>query len=294
MITVNGKHKVNAELAKELLDTWDNSLNRQVISSKVDKYATDMLTGAWHYNGDSIRVTTSGKLVDGQHRLMAIMVNDTPQDLYFILDLEEEVAEGVAIFEVIDQATRKPYEVLKVAHKEVLYPQQVVNLMKKLSLFNDCNILAPQPRLGNKDVLEFAEHHQPLKRLDDAVERGLLLSKRGDTILDKNDSALLAITLGTCDKGNEFLETLASLTVFEGTVYNKGHEVELTDPIANLSKVLKAMKLSKLKGANEFKAKMKQIFKAYDLYLNDEKVAEGYVYGGKDIVYPTDYQFYTL
>lgn len=50
-----------------------NISNRPVRKQRVDMYADDMLNGRWASNGESIVVTESGKLVNGQHRLLAIL-----------------------------------------------------------------------------------------------------------------------------------------------------------------------------------------------------------------------------
>lgn len=48
--------------------------NRRLIESVVDKYANDMLSGSWHENHfQGIAFTREGKLLDGQHRLAAIV-----------------------------------------------------------------------------------------------------------------------------------------------------------------------------------------------------------------------------
>jgi hypothetical protein len=48
-----------------------NTINRG-ISGSVDKYARDMRAGRWYLNGQTIKLTTSGRLLDGQHRLEAV------------------------------------------------------------------------------------------------------------------------------------------------------------------------------------------------------------------------------
>ncbi len=50
-----------------------NSHNRTMREGKVAAYARDMAAGAWVFNGDSIRFAPDGTLLDGQHRLAAIM-----------------------------------------------------------------------------------------------------------------------------------------------------------------------------------------------------------------------------
>lgn len=58
------------EIAEDLLD--QNINNRKFKERYVEEYVQALLIGDWQFNGDPIRVATSGRLLDGQHRLMAI------------------------------------------------------------------------------------------------------------------------------------------------------------------------------------------------------------------------------
>lgn len=61
---------VTPERAEQLLAL--NTINRGISGSVVDKYARDMRDGRWRLNGQTIKLTTSGQLLDGQHRLEAV------------------------------------------------------------------------------------------------------------------------------------------------------------------------------------------------------------------------------
>jgi hypothetical protein len=61
---------VTPERAEQLLAL--NTINRGISGSVVDKYARDMRAGRWRLNGQTIKLTTSGQLLDGQHRLEAV------------------------------------------------------------------------------------------------------------------------------------------------------------------------------------------------------------------------------
>ncbi len=50
-----------------------NTLNRSVTDRLVERLAADMLAGNWRLNGEPIIFTTDGQLLDGQHRLWAIV-----------------------------------------------------------------------------------------------------------------------------------------------------------------------------------------------------------------------------
>lgn len=61
---------VTPERAERLLAL--NTINRGISGGVVDKYARDMRAGRWRLNGQTIKLTTSGQLLDGQHRLEAV------------------------------------------------------------------------------------------------------------------------------------------------------------------------------------------------------------------------------
>lgn len=62
---------ITPQYAKYLLD--HNRNNRKIRASMVSRYAAMMLAGRWVENGDVIRISDTGQLLDGQHRLMAVV-----------------------------------------------------------------------------------------------------------------------------------------------------------------------------------------------------------------------------
>lgn len=86
---------ITPERAEALLG--GNKLNRRVSGSVIGKYARDMAAGRWHLNGQTIKLSKSGKLLDGQHRLeaakkakrsfQAIVVEGLSEDSFSTLDI---------------------------------------------------------------------------------------------------------------------------------------------------------------------------------------------------------------
>jgi len=66
-----GIETVTPEHAKQLLGK--NISNRPLRSKHVDSIARDMAAGAWMLNNDAICVATDGTLLNGQHRLSAVV-----------------------------------------------------------------------------------------------------------------------------------------------------------------------------------------------------------------------------
>lgn len=63
--------EVTPELAKKWLGS--NTLNRSVRERQVNSFAGAIDRGEWMLNGDAIRFDINGRLLDGQHRLLALI-----------------------------------------------------------------------------------------------------------------------------------------------------------------------------------------------------------------------------
>jgi len=62
---------VTPDVAKRWLK--GNTVNRNVRVAKVNQYASDMLAGRWTHSESMICFTSDGKMVNGQHRLLAVI-----------------------------------------------------------------------------------------------------------------------------------------------------------------------------------------------------------------------------
>lgn len=80
------------EVTPDLAHEWlgHNEGNRNVRSHQVNAYARDMREGRWQFNGDSIRIAADGTLLDGQHRLLAVIKAGIPIQAVVISGLPRE------------------------------------------------------------------------------------------------------------------------------------------------------------------------------------------------------------
>ena len=62
-------------VTRDIAQRWlnRNTRNRKVNQRKLRKYVRDMAAGNWHFTGDSMKFAPDGTLLDGQHRLLAIV-----------------------------------------------------------------------------------------------------------------------------------------------------------------------------------------------------------------------------
>jgi hypothetical protein len=74
-----------------------NSKNRHVMRSKVEMWSRAMAAGNWILNGESIKVAGSGILLDGQHRLLAVLDSGSTIETVVVRGLPEPTQETVDI-----------------------------------------------------------------------------------------------------------------------------------------------------------------------------------------------------
>lgn len=98
--------KVTPALAEEWLGK--NTHNRNIRQAAVAAYARDMEAGHWQITAEPVKFTTDGTLLDGQHRLLAVVKAGVPVEMF--------VAKGIAsdAQRVMDTgAKRSPGDMLK-------------------------------------------------------------------------------------------------------------------------------------------------------------------------------------
>ena len=89
---------ITPEYALELLS--DNIGNRKVKEQVVARYVKDMLAGCWKEDtGELIKIAQDGTILDGQHRLLAIVKSGVEISLHIATGLSND------IFSVIDTGT---------------------------------------------------------------------------------------------------------------------------------------------------------------------------------------------
>jgi len=86
---------ITPERARCILN--QNTANRPLVKRNLENLKLAIKTGQWKMNGDTIRITKDGDLLDGQHRLMAIVETG--------IACESLIIEGLCndVFTTIDQ-----------------------------------------------------------------------------------------------------------------------------------------------------------------------------------------------
>lgn len=78
---------ITPEIAARLLGTMMG--NRQLRQKAVQRYAREMIAGKWAVNGEAIKIAANGRLIDGQHRLSAVMMAKVPVKMCVVRGVDD-------------------------------------------------------------------------------------------------------------------------------------------------------------------------------------------------------------
>lgn len=84
---------ITPDVATKLLAM--NTRNRPLNKGQVGKISDAILRGDWRLNGDAIRVSITGVLLDGQHRLHAILLSGKTVSSVIVYGLPDEVFDTI-------------------------------------------------------------------------------------------------------------------------------------------------------------------------------------------------------
>jgi len=109
---------ITPELASQFLKF--NKINRPLREAAIEQYALDMRKGHWVLNHQGIAFDTKGNLVDGQHRLHAIIMAGLTIKMLVTTGMEERLSRNgvqVAVMDTVDRGrTRKLGDQLVLRH----------------------------------------------------------------------------------------------------------------------------------------------------------------------------------
>lgn len=196
---------VTPELANELLKlNMEN--NRNLTSSIVSKYSREMTEGQWMLS-DPIKFSTSAELIDGQHRLNAVIKSGTSQLFVFILGYPKDSAE------VLDQGKKRTAKDIasirgdSIGHTNISIFRMIYSMANDPSGNNHSPVLPPRNVASAcmiyKERLDFALNHRGKKN---AVSYAPVLAAVFAAYPHENHQRLL-----------EFLECWHSGVVVKGT-----------------------------------------------------------------------------
>jgi len=138
---------ITPSIAKELLD--NNNHNRKQRKANVRAIEDALRSGSWQVTGQTIIISKTNQLMDGQHRLQAVMNTGISMQHLVVRGVENDV------FHTIDTGKpRQASDVLSIAG--IPNHSAVATLIKKFQAYQDCDIVN-SALLSNLEVLDMYE-----------------------------------------------------------------------------------------------------------------------------------------
>lgn len=135
-------------LARRLLDS--NDINRPIDQKHVDFLATQIKAGLWDENGASVVISSTGRLLDGQHRCWAVIDADMSITVVLVAEVSEEARYTIDSGNKVRTAAN------------ALVMKQVPNANRAAAVIRGIYNLAynrPNYRITPRQVVDFAERH---------------------------------------------------------------------------------------------------------------------------------------
>jgi hypothetical protein len=176
--------KIDAPRARALLTK--NVKNRPLNQRTVARYAADMRRGAWATTGDTIKIGRSGLVIDGQHRLAAIVEADASVTIAIAYDVPDESFDSIDI-----GRARKGSDALSIIGK---HNQTTLAAAARLAFFDERGMLD----IGNKWLSPIAKLTPTNRDIVATVDAYPDLAECADDVrgVYRHAGALLAYGLG--------------------------------------------------------------------------------------------------
>lgn len=139
---------ITPDMAAAMLEK--NTGNRNLKEKHIQRIASDLKEGRWHWNGASIVLNGDGTILDGQHRLMAIVRSGVPAQTMVVRGLSKSVQPTID-----SNITRKANDVLTM--RGVPYSTRVAALVRMAVAVNN-GWVAPA-NMSNTSVLDFVDQN---------------------------------------------------------------------------------------------------------------------------------------
>ena len=237
--------------AKKYLDS--NKNNRPINQAGVDRYARAMREGKWDLNGQTITFDTEGNVLDGQHRLSAVVQSNTSIETYVVRGILRESFDTIDVgrnrttADLLSLQGNSNSSILATAARFILCEEVLEDIIFYAK--PDSMIITP------RDIVECVEQRPAL--IKSAKFLGGIHINR---ILGKGIAAYLHYKFAQIneEKADYFLTKLA-----------KGDGLGLGDPILNYRNLL--IRHSFTKGNNGRIEMIALGIKAWNLFIKGKK-----------------------
>lgn len=242
--------------AKAFLE--NNKQNRPLNKKNLDFLKTELTRGNFHTTGDSIKIAENGDLLDGQHRLQAIVETGIAIEMFVVRGLEKKV------FKYMDQGKgRTAGDILAI--EKVENPTQLSSMSRFIMLFQAGKFGASagkdgakRTKITNADISAFVSRNKT------ALQESRLMG------YNKDNKLVPAGTLSSLHFIFSKLHTTQANDFCEKIV--QGNDLSKTDIIYMLRTILLADLSSRRKmGPQE---KIALICKAWNIYRAKKTVLQ--------------------
>lgn len=165
-----------------------NHNNRPVKDSRVAQFADMMSRGEWPYTGEAIKFDTNGDLLDGQHRLLAIVRSGVVLKMHVIYGLPREHQL------YMDLGTKRTAGDQLGMQLGMLNGNRVAALARLVMRWEAGTVLSGNALVSVPDVVHWVSGRQ------DAVQRAGLLSERVYRVVRGRCSVIGAVAYRTAQK----------------------------------------------------------------------------------------------
>lgn len=138
--------------ASEMLEK--NTKNRNISATRLMQYAKDMKNNRWKESGNTISVGPDGRLLNGQHRLMALVEAGITMDFIVVTEDSDET------FDIFDTGLNRNVAVLLRMHG--IADASIVSGIAKMVQMYDSNPgnVWHASTLTKQELIEFAQAHK--------------------------------------------------------------------------------------------------------------------------------------
>jgi len=240
-------------IAKQLLEV--NSNNRKISPANVAKIEESLTNEEWQVSGQTIIISESGRLLDGQHRVHAVLNTG--------ISMEHLVCRGVKdeAFKVIDTGkNRSGGDVLSIVG--VLKGTKISNTIKLLDAYNNKH-MTRATKLSNTEIV--SRYRSDAGYWDMMLDEGIQLSRIAFIrIFGDYTLGVLNEVFSKVDRGIEYLQMVVEANLEE------------SDTLIQQIKG-KLIKLNK-EASNRVTTEQKYyvLFAGYSHYINDTQFPKSF------------------
>lgn len=160
--------EIGPEEATEILQHNDH--NRRVDWRVIDHYARQMSDGLWTFAGDPIRISVTGRLLDGQYRLNAIIQSQTRHKFTVIRGLPNETQPFMDVGK-----RRSPGDVFSMY--EIPAPGPAAALTQLLMRYEAGAVLEQKYSITAAEALAYYQDPANTELINEGTKQGLFVKK---------------------------------------------------------------------------------------------------------------------